>query len=310
MYFTPLEKKDKLGNHLGVELYIKRDDFFPMSGGGNKARKILYIINNAIKNEYDALVTNGSIQSNHARAAAIACATNNLHCKLVLHGDPSKVYHLTGNLLLMKLSTAEIEVVPISQLSEAMDRSILEMRAKGLNPLYVWGGGHCLQGSLAYYDAAKEAQKQCGEWIPDYIVHASGTGTTQAGLSVGFAGSNAKVIGISIAREKERGESIIRESIDELKDYLKLDRPVNIDFRDDWIYGGYEKVNDNIIENIKMAAECEGLILDPTYTGKAFTALVDMIRNGEIPKDSKVLFWHTGGLLNLMASEQFIKMEL
>jgi len=216
MCFTPLEEKEHLSNHLGIELYIKRDDYFPMSGGGNKARKIWYIIDYAIKNGYDTLVTNGGIQSNHARAAALAAAEKGLECKLVLHGDTGKAHKLEGNLLLMYLADADIEVVPLSQLSEAMDSSMEELRAKGLNPLYVWGGGHCVQGALAYYEAVKEFNKQAGNWEPDYVLFASGTGTTQAGLAVGFADRNIKVIGVSVAREKERGEAFVRSAVDEL----------------------------------------------------------------------------------------------
>jgi len=310
MCFTPLEEKEHLSNHLGIELYIKRDDYFPMSGGGNKARKIWYIVDYAIKNGYDALVTNGGIQSNHARAAALAAAEKGLKCKLVLHGDKRKAHKLEGNLLLMHLADADIEVVPLSQLSEAMDRSMEELRAKGLNPLYVWGGGHCVQGALAYYEAVKEFNKQARNWQPDYVLFASGTGTTQAGLSVGFADRNTKVIGVSVAREKERGEVVIRSAVDEIADYLEISKNIDIDFRDDWIGDGYEKFDHTVIENIKIAAKYDGLILDPTYTGKAFTGLVDMVKSGEIEKGSKVLFWHTGGILNLMASETFTEKVL
>lgn len=310
MQVTPIQISCGLSQKIGVDLRIKRDDFFPMSGGGNKARKIWYIVDYAIKNGYDALVTNGGIQSNHARAAALASAEKGLECKLVLHGDTGKAHKLEGNLLLMHLADADIEVVSLSQLSEAMDRSMEELRAKGLNPLYVWGGGHCVQGALAYYEAVKEFKKQAGNWEPDYVLFASGTGTTQAGLAVGFADRNIKVIGVSVAREKERGEAVVRSAVDELADYLGIGKNIDVYFRDDWICGGYEKFDDAVVENINMAAKYDALILDPTYTGKAFTGLVDMVNNGEIAKGSKVLFWHTGGILNLMSSERFTEMVL
>lgn len=127
--------------------------------GGNKARKIGYIVDYTIQNGYDALVSNGGIQSNHARATALAAAETNLKCKLLLHGDPAINYSLSGNLLLIHLSGADIKIVQHSDLAKEMDHAMEQLRNQGYNPLYIWGGGHCLQGSLAYYDAAKEAQK-------------------------------------------------------------------------------------------------------------------------------------------------------
>ena len=307
---TPVENAPNLSDWLGIELRIKRDDYYPMSGGGNKARKIRYILRAAIEKGHDAIVTNGGVQSNHARAAALACAAGRLQCRLVLHGDPSRPYPLTGNLLLMKLAGAQIEIVPIERLGEAMDEAVSECRRAGLNPLYVWGGGHCLEGSLAYRDAAGEFQSQQADWKPDFVVLASGTGTTQAGLHVGFASSPACVVGVSVARDRERGMAVVQESVKELACHLGSTAHKDIVFRDDWICGGYEQFDEEILDILDMAARLDGLILDPTYTGKAFRGLVDMVGSGFIPRRSKVLFWHTGGLLNLTASEHFLSRHL
>ena len=305
---SPIDTSPRLSRTLGVDIRIKRDDLFPETGGGNKARKMRYIVKYAQRNGYTSLVTNGGVQSNHARAASLVSAKFGLHCYLVLHSENiEKSKQLTGNLLLMKQLGAEIVFCQLEGLSEVMQSSMKKACSEGYNPLYIWGGGHCLQGSLAYYDAAKEAQKQCGEWVPDFIIHASGTGTTQAGLIAGYAHLHTRIVGISVAREKERGAKVIKESLYELCEYTKQDAShMTVDFRDDWIFGGYEKVAPELIECIDNTAK-NGLILDPTYTGKAYYGMLQMVSSGEIFPDSKVLFWHTGGLLNLLSSSCFLE---
>lgn len=287
-----------------IELRIKRDDLFPMSGGGNKSRKIGYIVRSAIANGHKSLVTNGGLQSNHCRAAAIACAEAGLPCRLVLHSAVRTKDPPTGNLLLMQLAGAEIEFCEKRHLAQRMDAAVSDWTKKGLKPLYVWGGGHCIEGSLAYLDAAYEAQLQCRGWIPDFLVVPSGTGTTQAGLTVGYARLPTKVIGVSVAREQKSGQKVIDAAIRDLWDNLDLQSlpPVTM-FRDDWVCGGYEQADNQVINTIQISGR-RGLVLDSTYTGKAMVGLSQMIASGLIPERSRVLFWHTGGLLNLLAAKQ------
>ncbi|VVS95288.1 pyridoxal-phosphate dependent enzyme [Desulfoluna spongiiphila] len=294
-----------------VDIRNFRDDLYPLVGGGNKARKIQYIIKNAVENRYNALVTNGGTQSNHARATALIAAQHGLKCSIVLHSDEPEAEHpVVGNLMVMKMAGADIRFCRLSELASVMDEEIDKLTTQGYNPLYIWGGGHCVQGSLAYYDAAKEAREQCGEWVPDYVVHASGTGTTQAGLIAGYADLSTKVVGVSVAREKERGSKVVSESLIELGQYLNKDFSKEVVcFRDEWILGGYERYSQALMDTISKAGK-KGLILDPTYTGKAWFGLFKMIESGEIPEGSKVLFWHTGGLLNLLAHPAYIKLKI
>jgi len=284
---------------------------FPLIGGGNKARKIKYIINDGIETGYNAFVTNGGVQSNHTRATALLAAQYGLKCSLVLHSEePESSHPANGNLMMMMMSGADIRFCHLSELSKVMDEEMERMKNLGFTPLYIWGGGHCLQGALAYYDAAIEAKNQCGEWMPDYVVHASGTGTTQAGLVAGYAELPTKVIGISVARETERGGRIVKESLLDLGDHLKKDFSYEkISFRDDWTFGGYEKYSQGLIETVNQFAK-KGLILDPTYTGKAWYGLMKMVETGEIPQGSKVLFWHTGGLLNLLSHPVYSNQQI
>ena len=307
-YCTPLYEIPTLAAafNLNVDLRIKRDDLYPQTGGGNKSRKMQYLVEAARKGGHDSLVTNGGLQSNHARAAALTAAEQGLHCCLILHcenDDPPS----TGNLMLMRLAGAEIEFCHNEQLGSAMDTAMNRMHQRGFNPMYIWGGGHCLEGSLAYYDAAQEAQKQCDSWTPDVVILASGTGTTQAGLIAGYADLSAHVLGVSIARPKERGASVVRESLEQLCDHLGRDSSImEVDFRDEWTCGGYEKTSDELFNCIDKAARY-GLILDPTYTGKAFLGLTAMIASGEIKHGSRVLFWHTGGLMNLLTNSDYMR---
>ena len=304
---TPIESADRLSSIFGlnIDLKIKRDDLYPFVGGGIKARKIGYIVKEAIKQGYDVLVTNGGPQSNHARATAIIAANLGLKCHLVIVLDLNTVYSNSGNILLMKMSGASIEYCTKDQLSNRMDQAIEHWTNKGHKPLYIWGGGHNLQGTTAFVEAASEARIQCGIWIPDYLVIASGTGSTQAGLSIGYSDLPTKVIGVSISRESGRGTKIILDCIDEfLNANSEYSKNVHVFFRDDWILGGYEQYNQELFSLIDKAAKT-GYFFDPTYSGKALLGLNSMVKNCKIPTGSKVLFWHTGGLMNLQASLKY-----
>ncbi|HEU65668.1 MAG TPA: pyridoxal-phosphate dependent enzyme [Chloroflexi bacterium] len=294
---------------LPVDIRVKRDDLFPMTGGGNKARKIKEILREADHLGCNALVTTGGTQSNHARVVALAAAERRWKCKLILHGTPDQLKRPQGNLLLMHLASAEIEIVSPDEIAGAM-RASMDALEKSWQPYEIPGGGHCIAGARAYVDAVDELAVQCSEldWMPDWIIHASGTGTTQAGIVAGVErqGWSTKVVGISVARRNPRGKTIVEQSYQELRTSLRLPGPaLEIDFRDAWVGAGYEMADERIIQTITQVARQEGLILDPTYTGKAFTALLDMIHSGEISPGDRVLFWHTGGLLNLLDSSYF-----
>ena len=305
MINTPVERQRRFESlfDLHIDLFFKRDDLYPMPGGGTKARKMQYIVKDILKKGHDVLVTNGGPQSNHARAAALMAASIGMKCHLVIVLEPKVRYPLSGNILLMQMAGAEIEYCRKDQLSERMDMAIDHYRHLGHRPAYIWGGGHCHAGTVAFVDAAMEAQSQCRDWIPDYLVIASGTGTTQAGLAIGYADLPTRVIGVSVARDSERGGRIVKDSIDDyFKKINKPNKDIHVDFRDNWICGGYEKTNDDLLKVIQKAAGA-GLIADPTYSGKGLYGLIDLARRGDIPQGSKVLFWHSGGLMNLMASQ-------
>jgi 1-aminocyclopropane-1-carboxylate deaminase/D-cysteine desulfhydrase-like pyridoxal-dependent ACC family enzyme len=305
-FVTPITPCPRLGRDLGIDLRVKRDDLFPMTGGGSKARKLRHILRE-VEGRCDALVTTGGVQSNHARVVALAAAARGWRCGLVLHGDPAVLEYPQGNLRLALLTGAEVQVVEPLEIAAALAARMAALAAEGCRPHLIPGGGHCLSGTLAYVEAVAELAAQCRaeDWTPDVILHASGTGTTQAGLLAGVqrAGWPTRVIGISVARRNPRGRGIVAQAYEEAGAHLSLPpQPDTVDVRDDWIGEGYEHAVPALWHTIHRTARTEGLILDPTYTGKAFTALLEMA-GGEIPEGSRVLFWHTGGLMNLLAVE-------
>lgn len=301
---TPIEEHPRLLSvlDLDIDIRIKRDDLYPSAGGGIKARKIEYIMRDLIARGHDVIVTNGGPQSNHARASAVMAATLGIKCHLVVVLEPGIQYLDTGNILLMRLSGATIEFCKKDQLAQRMDQAVEFYTRKGHNPLYVWGGGHCLAGTVAFVDAAAEAQAQCGDWQPEFVVLASGTGTTQAGLAIGYSAFPTRVIGISVARDATRGIHVIQESINQYFSHTRVvPKSIEVDFRDNWIDGSYERTSTKLLNVVSKSANV-GVFVDSTYSGKALRGLIDLVKTKEIPPGSRVLFWHTGGLMNLLAS--------
>ena len=293
--------------HLGAlsiqgDIYIARDDLFPLFMGGNKARKMVHIISEIEKNHCDAVVTTGGIQSNHCRVVALACTLNGWKCKLVLHGSREQFLSEKGNALIMRATDAQFEFVNGADIGPAMDRSMEEFKLQGLNPYYLYGGGHNEAGVRAYCEAVHELKNALPtDTSIDHIFLASGTGSTQAGILAGCQEvdwHHTKVHGISIAREKKRGTEAILESMDFI--HAASDRlDAEIYFMDDYLFGGYGKSSQDLHDFIVRVAKETGVILDTTYSGKAFYGMVETIKK-ERP-GGNILFWHTGGILNLMA---------
>lgn len=254
---------------------------------------------------YNAAVTCGGIQSNHNRATALMCARNGWPCHLCIQGTVERFYSEKGNALLDRLSGAECEFITPEQTSEAMDRAMENFRKRGLNPLYITGGGHDIPGGIAYVKAVQELHRRCEElkYKPQYIFHASGTGSTQAGILVGLhlvGWDDVKVIGISVARQYERGRQVVTDFANMLgKHYgCDLDFSGRVFFNIDYLCGGYEKFTPEMKTYLESVTPQTGLTFDTTYSGKAFYGMMDYIKKNRI--QDNVLFWHTGGLMNLM----------
>jgi len=288
------------------ELLIVRDDIFPFVGGGSKARKAVAYEKFLKENGYNAIVTCGGIQSNHNRAMALMCARNGWKCHLCIQGTEERFQSEKGNALLNRLSGAVCEIIKPEDTAMAMDRAMEQLRKDGYRPYYVIGGGHNLPGGTCFVDAVVELKRQCNEigYKPDYIFLASGTGSTQAGIVVGLdivGWSDVKCIGISVARQKERGTQVIVEFANMLAEHYGI--PQNYEekvyFTADYLMGGYEQYTLEMKLFLEKVMAETGLMFDTTYSGKGFWGMMQEIRRLDL-QDKNILFWHTGGLMNLM----------
>lgn len=281
-------------------IYIKREDLLGFSFGGNKMRKAMIFFQDIDKGDFSCLVTYGSSSSNHARIIANMAKTRNLPCYII---SPEEASEETFNSKMMKIFGAKIIRVPVNEVRENIDGLIEKLKSKGQKPYFIQGGGHGNLGTKAYVDSFSEImeyENQNGIEF-DYIFHASGTGTTQAGLVVGkiLNEKEVNIVGISIARKNPRGRKVVLESI---KDYLssikfpvsEADIDKNVVFCDDYILGGYGKYNSDIDLVIGRTMNKFGIPLDPTYTGKAYFGMERYLEKNFI-ENKNILFIHTGG---------------
>lgn len=285
------------------QLFVVRDDLYPSLGSGNKGRKMDQIGSQLLKNGFDAVVTTGGIQSNHCRATAIFAAQHKIPCTLVIHGSEARFRKEGGNAKLMRDAKARLVFTGADGISGAMDAAMEDYMASGHHPYYLRGGGHTLEGGLAYVNAVDELLVH-SKTPPDHIFLASGTGSTQAGIMAGLAKNKVDcgVIGISVARERKRAEDIVYSSYLELCGHLQIDPALQktTTVLDDYLCGGYEKFNPSIKEVSDTSIATYGFPLDTTYTGKAFYGMLDHIQARKL--EGNLFFWHTGGFLNYMAN--------
>lgn len=274
--------------------FIKREDLLPFSFGGNKARKVKLFFKDISKNNNDVVVTYGSSSSNHCRVVANMAKTQGMKCVII---SPEENFIETENSKLVRMLGADIVKTHIGSVAQTIENVLTELR-KNNNPYFIQGGGHGNLGTQAYVEAYQEICKfeEANNIEFDYIFHASGTGTTQAGLVAGkliAKRDNQRVIGISIARKNPRGKQVIVDSLNEFfgddKDYS-----ADVNFIDDYICGGYGKYDDDILETVKRVFETEGIPLNTTYTGKAFFGMEKYIERKNI-SDKNILFINTGG---------------
>ena len=289
----------------GIPVKMVRDDLFPFVGGGSKARKAVEYEAFLKQGGYNAVVTCGGVQSNHNRAMALMCARNGWKCHLCIQGSEERFLSEKGNALLCRLSGAECEFIDPAETAVAMDRAMESLKAAGYNPFYVHGGGHDLPGGTCFVDAVAELKRQCDAvgYKPDYLFLASGTGSTQAGIVVGLemAGwGDVKVVGISVARQYERGRQVIVDYANELAAHYGLNKDFSdrVIFNTDYLFGGYEKYSPEMEEYLKKVMQSTGVMFDTTYSGKGLFGMMQEIKKQGLENKS-ILFWHTGGLMNL-----------
>jgi len=294
---TPVEALPRLSAELGgPTILVKRDDLTGLAFGGNKTRKLDYLLAEAQANGAHTIVTAGAVQSNHCRQTAAACARLNFDCILVLSGErPSTA---TGNLLLDQLFNTEIIWTSYEERNQLLQFTFQNAWKAGRRPYLIPYGGSNTTGATAYVYAVQELIAQ--QYQPDWIVFASSSGGTQAGLVAGakLFGFKGKVLGISVDEPegelKERVASLSNATTDALGEKTNI-LAQDILVIDSYIGAGYGIMGASEIEAIRLFARTEGLLLDPVYTGRAAAGMIDLIRQGYFKSDETVLFWHTGG---------------
>jgi D-cysteine desulfhydrase len=302
---TPLEPLHRLTAQLGgPELWIKRDDQTGLATGGNKARKLEFLVADALAQGADTLITAGAAQSNHARQTAAAARKFGLDCTLVLRGEEPPL--VQGNLLLDRLLGADIAWGGDRPLSEAMDQMAEKLQAAGHRPYVVPYGGSNPTGASGYVAAMEELLAQCTErdLYFDHVVLASSSGGTQAGLMVGAQALEygGRILGISIDLKADALQHRLADLATATAKHLGLGMafvPQDSCVEDAYLGGGYGVVGDLEREALHTMARTEGVLLDPVYTGRAFGGLLDLVKRGGFGQHERVLFWHTGGTTGL-----------
>lgn len=302
---TPIEKMERLSAELGISLCMKRDDFTGFGGGGNKVRKLEFLMADAVAQGVKVLITTGGHQSNHARMTAAAARKFGMKPILVLRGNKPDTYQ--GNLLLDHLFGAEIDFLDpdayFEQINPRMDHHAAQAAARGEKAYIIPLGGASALGAMGYVNAAKELSEQfaaSGTPAPDYIVAPVGSGGTLAGLHVGCSQylPDTKVIGIAVTGSAVPFSERIAKMANDGAALLGLDKtfaPEDIRIETDYIGPGYSIPSEEGNAAIKLAGDREGVLLDPVYTGKAVAGIIGCARNGTIEKGASVLFVHCGG---------------
>jgi D-cysteine desulfhydrase len=301
----------------GPHIFIKRDDLLGLAGGGNKTRKLEFLVADALRQEADTLITVGAVQSNHCRLTLGAAAKEGMRCRLVIEQrvPDSYDYDATGNNFLFRLLGVEkTTVVDLgTDLGAVMQAEADELEEEGRKGYVIPGGGSNPLGALGYVSCAQEILAQAFDKRLqfEHLVCASGSGGTHSGLLVGLGAmsSEIQVTGIGVRRSVEEQEELIGALVTETREFLGLPSELSegeLEIFDDYVGPGYSLPTEEMAEAVRIFARTEGMLLDPVYTGKAAAGLLDLIQKGHFQKGEKVLFLHTGGSPGLYAYQDVI----
>ena len=318
---TPLEPMPRLTEHLGgPTIWIKRDDCTGLATGGNKTRKLEFLIGEALAEKADMVITQGAVQSNHVRQTAAAACRYGLACHALLERrvpDTDDKYDNSGNVLLDQLFGTTLEYYePGLDMNAQAQQAAEGFAAKGRRPYFIPGGGSNEVGALGYAVCAQEMVTQAADLdIPfDWLVMGTGSTGTQAGLVAGFYQLDAdiQVMGVSVRQQRERQVNAVHDLAQRTVTKLGgASFPISKVVVDDHYVGpGYGMPADSTLEAIMLAARYEGVLLDPVYSGKAFAGLIGMIRSGFFTADQNVVFLHTGGSVALFAYERALSEKM
>jgi 1-aminocyclopropane-1-carboxylate deaminase len=309
---THIESLTRLSSHLGgkVEIYAKREDCNSgLAFGGNKLRKLEYIIPDAIASNADTLVSIGGVQSNHTRMVAAVAAKLGMKCRLVQESwvpHEDAVYDRVGNILLSRLMGADVRLVNEGfdiGIRKSWEDALEDVKAKGGKPYAIPAGASVHKfGGLGYVGFAEElrTQEKALGFAFDYVVVCTVTGSTHAGMVVGFAkdGRARSVIGIDASATPAQTKAQVLKIAQDTASLVELDRDIVADdivLLEDYAYPLYGVPSEETKEAMRLCARLEGMITDPVYEGKSMQGLIDLVKQGYFPEGSKVLFAHLGG---------------
>lgn len=318
---TPLEKLENLTKALGgPEIYIKRDDCTGLATGGNKTRKLEFLVADAMAKGADTLVTQGATQSNHVRQTAAAARKVGMTCHALLERRVENAgdnYETAGNVLLDDMLRLEYAFRPNGSDMNAEAMALADtLREKGKKPYFIPGGGSNTIGALGYAHAAMELvyQADTSGLNIDKIVHATGSAGTQAGLLAGLHAISAPidVIGISVRAQREAQIKNVHKLAVATADLIgvKAELPIEmVEVYDEYVGPGYGQPTDKMVDAIAMLASEEGIFLDPVYSGKGMAGMIGLVEKGILKKDETVVFIHTGGSAALFAYEHLFSKQ-
>ena len=305
---TPLEYLPRLSDHLGREIFIKRDDTTPLAMGGNKLRKLEFLAADALREGADTLITAGAIQSNHVRQTAAVAAKLGLHCVALLEnpiGTRAENYLSNGNRLLLDLFNSQVEMCDaLTDPAAQLDALAPRIEAQGYRPYVIPVGGSNALGALGYVESALEIAQQCDGAVEiSSVVVASGSAGTHAGLAVGLEQlmPQAELIGVTVSRSVADQLPKVVALQQAVANSLALQAQADIQLWDDYFAPGYGTPNEEGMAAVKLLAQLEGILLDPVYTGKAMAGLIDGITQKRFKDEGPILFVHTGGAPALFA---------
>jgi L-cysteate sulfo-lyase len=290
----------------GPNIWVKRDDCTGLAGGGNKTRKLEFLMADAEQQGADTIITQGAVQSNHARQTAAIAAKLGYECYLLLEnrtGSDDPDFLANGNVLLDDIYNARLSDFPAgTDMNQEMLSLAEELRVAGKKPYIIPGGGSNRIGALGYVNAAYELVGQCNDQglKVDHIVHATGSTGTQAGLVTGLTAihSGIDLMGISVRALKEAQEENVYRLACETAELIGSSAALNrsdVVANSDYVGEGYGMPTDGMIEAVEMTARHESILLDPVYSGKAMAGLIDLVRQGFYRRDENIVFIHTGG---------------
>lgn len=308
---TPLEHLPRLSDHLGgPNIYVKRDDCTGLGTGGNKTRKLEFLMADAQDKGADVIITQGAVQSNHARQTAAAACKLGMACELIFEKrviDASEAYLQSGNVLLDRIYGANIrDVAKGTDMDAEMEALAETLRGNGKTPYIIPGGGSNPIGALGYVGCALEFMDQAnsGGLVIDHVVHATGSAGTQAGLAVGLKATSSGIplLGIGVNAPKDVQEEKVWKLAQETAEFVGA--PGCVEREDivancDYVGDGYGLTTQSMNDAVMLLARKEGMLFDPVYSGKGLAGMIDLIRTGYFENAKNIVFVHTGGSAGL-----------